>query len=151
MLNPAASGYINGVSDDFLYIRYHDNNVPSIESDWNYVFRVDKNGMIYINGLSLDQKYASIDGVSGGTITENLTVEGDLTVEGSITGNASSATKVNNAIVINGKSFDGSAPVDVGTIGVAYGGTGNTSWAAAGIIYASTANTLGQLSTGTSG
>jgi len=157
-LNPAKAGYIQHVSDDFLYIRYHDNTVPELESDWNYVFRVDKNGMIYINGNSLDQKYASIDGVSGaylprtgGTITQDLTVEGNLTVGGNLTGNASSASQLNNAITVNGRSFNGSSSVDVGTIGVAYGGTGNTSWTAGGIIYASSADTLGQISGGTSG
>lgn len=47
----------------------------------------------------------------------------------SISGNAataSSATKVANALSINGKSFNGSAAINVGTIGIGYGGTGAT-------------------------
>jgi hypothetical protein len=108
--------------------------------------------MIYINGLSLDQKYASIDGVSGAYLPRTGgTITGDLTVNGTLSANASSATKLNNSISVNGKSFNGESSVNVGTIGVGYGGTGRTAWTAAGIVYASTANTLGQLDTGTSG
>lgn len=47
---------------------------------------------------------------------------GTLTVK-SISG---SAAKVANALKINNKTFDGSAAIDVGTIGIGYGGTGAT-------------------------
>lgn len=52
--------------------------------------------------------------------------------EGKLIGNADTATtattasKVANALSINGKSFDGSAAVDVGVIGAEYGGSGKT-------------------------
>lgn len=39
---------------------------------------------------------------------------------------ATTASKVANALSINGKSFDGSAAVDVGVIGAEYGGSGKT-------------------------
>lgn len=58
---------------------------------------------------------------------------------------------MSKSISINNKSYDGSADVDVGTIGVGYGGTGKTSWTANRIIYASATNTLAQLAAGTSG
>ena len=48
-----------------------------------------------------------------------------LTV-GSITGSAASASKVANALKINGKTYDGSAAVNAGVIGAAYGGSGKT-------------------------
>jgi hypothetical protein len=38
-----------------------------------------------------------------------------------------SASKVENALTINGKTYDGGKAIDVGTIGVSYGGTGLTS------------------------
>lgn len=41
--------------------------------------------------------------------------------------NAASANKVNNALSINGKTFDGSSAIDAGVIGASYGGTGKTS------------------------
>lgn len=50
----------------------------------------------------------------------------------SITGNAVTATtattanKVANALSINGKSYNGSSAINVGTIGIGYGGTGAT-------------------------
>ena len=50
----------------------------------------------------------------------------------SITGNAATATnattanKVANALSVNGKSYNGSAAVNVGTMAIAYGGTGAT-------------------------
>lgn len=52
--------------------------------------------------------------------------------EGKLIGNADTATtattasKVANALSINGKSFDGSTAVDVGVIGAEYGGSGKT-------------------------
>lgn len=52
---------------------------------------------------------------------------------------------------INGKSWNGSADLTIGTMGVAYGGTGKSSWTANGIIYASASGTLSQLSLGTPG
>ena len=39
---------------------------------------------------------------------------------------ATTASKVANALSINGKSFDGSAAVDVGSIDITHGGTGKT-------------------------
>ena len=39
---------------------------------------------------------------------------------------ATSASKVTNALSINGKSYNGSAAIDIGAIGIAYGGTGKT-------------------------
>lgn len=44
----------------------------------------------------------------------------------SFNGNATSASKVANALSINGKSYNGSTAVDAGTVGIAYGGTGKT-------------------------
>ena len=127
--NTTDTGYISPtVSENFLYIRNHANTIPSAEADWNYIFRVDKDGMIWINGQSLDQKYASITDVgsvylpkTGGTVT------GDLTVNGTLNATATKANQLTHALSINGKSFDGSAAVNVGAIGAAYGGTGQTS------------------------
>ena len=116
----------NDYENNFIYIRNHESTIPTLEGAWNYVFRVDRNGMIYINGVSLDNKYASIDGVSGaylpmtgGSLTGNLSVGGNLSVTGTITG-------LKN-LSINGKTYNGSSAVTVGTIGAAYGGTGQTS------------------------
>jgi len=116
----------NDYENNFIYIRNHESTIPTLEGAWNYVFRVDRNGMIYINGVSLDDKYASIDGVSGaylpmtgGSLTGNLSVGGNLSVTGTITG-------LKN-LSINGKTYNGSSAVNVGTIGAAYGGTGQTS------------------------
>lgn len=103
-LDTTASGYIAGISDLFLYARKHNNTIPTMESDWDYVFKVDKDGTIYENGVKLSEKYASIDGVSGaylplggGTITGNLTVNGTIT--GTLSGTASNANTVNNLTV----------------------------------------------------
>lgn len=49
--------------------------------------------------------------------------------EGKLIGNADTATtasSVSHSLSINGKSFDGSAAVDVGVIGAEYGGSGKT-------------------------
>ena len=116
----------NAYENNFIYIRNHESTIPTLEGAWNYVFRVDRNGMIYINGVSLDNKYASIDGVSGaylpmtgGNLTGNLSVGGNLSVTGTITGL--------KTLSVNGKTYNGTEAVNVGTIGAAYGGTGQTS------------------------
>ena len=140
------------LDDSFLYIRNHASTIPSLDSEWNYVFRVDKSGMIYMNGQSLNDLYASKSDVgsdylpkTGGTIT------GNLTVTGTITGTASNAAKTTGTLSINGKTFNGSADVSVGTLGVAYGGTGQTTANAAGnaLIGAITRATVGDVTDNT--
>ena len=64
-------------------------------------------------------------GDNGATIT---TSTGIVT---SKTGTALSSSNGPNQLTINGKTYNGSAAVDAGTIGIAYGGTGATSGKAA--------------------
>ena len=64
-------------------------------------------------------------GNNGATITTSTAI---VT---SKTGTALSSSNGPNQITINGKTYNGSAAVDAGTIGIAYGGTGATSGKAA--------------------
>lgn len=144
-------GSKNEWDNKFLYIR-RVKDPSSSQSTWEYLFKVDKDGTIYENGTKLSDKYARKDAVgstylpiSGGTVTGNLTVNGTLTAT------ASKANQLTHTLSINGKSWNGSADLAVGTIGVAYGGTGKSSWTTNGIIYASASGTLSQLSLGTAG
>lgn len=138
-LDTATSGYVQGVDDNFLYIRNHASTIPSLKTDWDYLFRVDKSGnlyttgQIYIDGHSLDEIYAS-QGSGSAYIAKNPTgtwdntINGNLKVTGSIDGTATKATQLTHTLSINGKSWSGSANLDVSTIGVAYGGTGATTF-----------------------
>lgn len=144
-------GSKNEWDNKFLYIRRVKDSSSS-QSTWEYLFKVDKDGTIYENGTKLSDKYARKDAVgstylplTGGTVTGNLTVNGTLTAT------ASKANQLTHTLSINGKSWNGSADLTVGTMGVTYGGTGKSSWTANGIIYASTSSTLSQLSLGTAG
>lgn len=144
-------GSKNEWDNKFLYIR-RVKDPSSSQSTWEYLFKVDKDGTIYENGTKLSDKYARKDAVgstylplTGGTVTGNLTVNGTLTAT------ASKANQLTHTLSINGKSWNGSADLTVGTMGVTYGGTGKSSWTANGIIYASTSSTLSQLSLGTAG
>ena len=151
-VNKNASGYINGISNNWLYIRKHANTIPTLEEEWNYIFRVDETGMIYINGKSLDQMYASIDSVTSAYLpTSGGTINGDLTVTGTFTATVSEASKVSNKLTINGTEYDGSSPIDVGVIDIAHGGTGVNSWVANRILFASDTTALSQLPAGESG
>ena len=144
-------GSKNEWDNKFLYIRRVKD--PSFsQATWEYLFKVDKDGTIYENGTKLSDKYARKDAVgstylplTGGTVTGNLTVNGTLTAT------ASKANQLTHTLSVNGKSWNGSADLTVGTMGVTYGGTGKSSWTANGIIYASTSSTLSQLSLGTTG
>lgn len=144
-------GSKNEWDNKFLYIR-RVKDPSSSQSTWEYLFKVDKDGTIYENGTKLSDKYARKDAVgstylplTGGTVTGNLTVNGALTAT------ASKANQLTHTLSINGKSWNGSADLTVGTMGVAYGGTGKSVWTANGIIYASASGTLSQLSLGTAG
>lgn len=144
-------GSKNEWDNKFLYIR-RVKDPSSSQSTWEYLFKVDKDGTIYENGTKLSDKYARKDAVgstylplTGGTVTGNLTVNGALTAT------ASKANQLTHTLSINGKSWNGSADLTVGTMGVAYGGTGKSVWTANGIIYASASGTLSQLSLGTVG
>lgn len=144
-------GSKNEWDNKFLYIR-RVKDPSSSQSTWEYLFKVDKDGTIYENGTKLSDKYARKDAVgstylpiSGGTVTGNLTVNGTLTAI------ASKANQLTHTLSVNGKSWNGSADLTVGTMGVAYGGTGKSSWTTNGIVYASASGTLSQLSLGTAG
>lgn len=129
ILDTSTSGYVSGIDDNFIYIRKHANTIPSLKTDWDYVFRVDKNGMVWINGESLDQKYAAIGSGSAYVVKEgDSTINGSLTVTGSINGTATSATQLTHWISINGTQWSGSSNTTIGTLGVGYGGTGATSF-----------------------
>jgi hypothetical protein len=64
-----------------------------------------------------------------------------------VNGVAKEATKTSGTLSINGKNFNGSASVNVGVIGVSYGGTGKSSVASGSMLYASAANTYAELAT----
>ena len=127
-LDSTKSTYINGVSNNWLYIRKSPTDaIPSLETDWEYLFRVDKDGTVYENGVKLSEKYASIDGVSGAYLPRTGgTITGNLTVNGTLTATASQANALTHTLSINGQSWSGSANLTINTLGVAYGGTGKT-------------------------
>lgn len=159
VLDTSTSGYVSGVDDNFLYIRKHASTIPSLKSEWEYLFRVDKNGNMYFDGgidsikvkdsedrmVGLSSIVATKDSVgadylpiTGGTIT------GNLTVNGTITGTASKATQLANSRTFitslestTAGSFDGKANVTVGisgTLGVAHGGTGATTFTSGQVL-----------------
>lgn len=101
-LNTSTSGYIAGISDLFLYARKHESTIPQLESDWEYVFKVDKDGTIYENGVKLSDKYASISGVDGAylPLTGGI-ISGNLTVQGTLTATASKAIADKNGLDIS--------------------------------------------------
>ena len=109
------------ISKSFLYIRKHASTIPLLDDDWEYIFRVERDGTIYVNNTAIAG--AGSDYLSksqGGTVTGNVTITGTLTAT------ASKANQLTHSLSVNGKAFDGSSDVTVGTLGVAYGGTGQT-------------------------
>lgn len=120
IVEPDMSEDAKDYNKKFLYIRRAD-STQTHPQDWEYLFRVDYDGKIWYKGKLIAGEGGIFLSTTGGTIT------GDLTVNGKLTATASSADKLLRALTINGKSFTGSSAVNVGTIGIAYGGTGATS------------------------
>ena len=120
IVEPDMSKDAKDYNKKFLYIRRAD-STQTHPQDWEYLFRVDYDGKIWYKGNLIAGEGGMFLSTTGGTITGNLTVNGKLTAT------ASSADKLLRALTINGKSFIGASAVDVGTIGIAYGGTGATS------------------------
>lgn len=88
--------YNETVSQNFLYIRKHASTIPTLASDWNYVFRVDKDGNAYVNNLYVNGTSIATmisDGVDGGAYlpTSGGTVSGNVTITGTLTATASKA------------------------------------------------------------
>ena len=113
-------GTYNGNNDSFL-------GIPYINADG--VMEIGKHLDFHVAAPSDVDHDARITARTDGLTLAGLTLG---TFQGNLTGTASKATladtasKVAHAISINGKSYDGSAAVDVGTLGLAYGGTGAT-------------------------
>lgn len=120
IVEPDMTSDAKDYNKSFLYIRRAQTK-QTHPQDWEYLFRVDYEGKIWYKGNLIAGEGGMFLSTTGGTITGNLTVNGKLTAT------ASSADKLLRALTINGKSFTGSSAVDVGTIGIAYGGTGATS------------------------
>lgn len=118
VVKPDMSANAKSYNKKFLYIR-RASSPTTHPQDWEYLFHVDYDGSIWYK----DQN------IAGGNIflsTKGGTIDGNLTVTGTLNATANQAKKVANALSVNGKSYDGSAAINVGTIGIAYGGTGGT-------------------------
>ncbi len=120
IVEPDMTSDAKDYNKSFLYIRRAQTK-QTHPQDWEYLFRVDYEGKIWYGDTLIAGKGGAFLSTAGGTIT------GDLVVEGKLTANVTSADKLTKALSINGKAFDGSIALDVGAIGIAYGGTGATS------------------------
>ena len=118
IVKPDMSKDAKSYNKKFLYIRRADTPTTHPQ-DWEYLFHVDYDGSIWYKNQN----------VSGGNVflsTTGGTIKGDLTVTGTLNATANQAKKVVNALSINGKAYDGSAAINVGSIAIKYGGTGGT-------------------------
>lgn len=114
--------------------KYNGYKVEGSSGNWFSSIPVIRN-----DGVMEAGKYIDFHTTNTGTTDYDVRLtagSGTLTCSGSISaksfsGNATSASKVNNSLKINNKTFDGSSAVDVGTIGIGYGGTGSTTAAGA--------------------
>lgn len=123
---PLAGGKLTGPLsiNDYMTI----NSIAGGGSDFNYYGITFYETSIGPNNSSAHVVFQYRTSTSGAHTTRVVAPE----FEGKLIGNADTATtattasKVANALSINGKSFDGSTAVDVGVIGAEYGGSGKT-------------------------
>ena len=108
ILNTSDSRYYNQtVSQNFLYIRKSPSNtIPTVASDWQYLFRVDKDGIAYVSNLYVngtDIATMISNGVEGGAYlpTTGGTVNGNVTITGTLTATASKAIGDSDGLQIN--------------------------------------------------
>lgn len=124
VLNSSATNYTSGVDDNFLYIKKSPGtSVPSLEKDWDYLFRVDKDGNVYTSGAM----YINGELVqSGGNFVKtsgNSTINGSLTItNGTLIGALNkSVTFTTSGGAAAGSTYNGSNNLTVSytTIGAA--------------------------------
>ena len=83
------------------------------------------NGLVFLNHVENGVVTASHRISGTGSVTVKTDTYGNIVINAEDT--KYTALPNPNALLINGKSYDGSAQVDVGVIDVAHGGTGNSS------------------------
>lgn len=123
---PLAGGKLTGPLsiNDYMTI----NSIAGGSSDFNYYGITFYETSIGPNNNSARVVFQYRTSTSGAHTTRVVAPE----FEGKLIGNADTATtattasKVANALSINGKSYNGSTAVDVGVIGAEYGGSGKT-------------------------
>ena len=129
VLNSNAANYSTNVDDNFLYIKKSPSNsdtVPTSETDWNYLFRVDKDGNLHTSGNLYTTGNMYINGQevqSGGNFVK---VNGDSTITGSLviskkSDHTGGTLAVEGGLTKNVK-FDASGGATKGTI---YNGSDN--------------------------
>ena len=121
-------------NQNFLYVRRigHQPTDSTLDTDWSYLFRVDKAGNIYWNGHDIST--GTFLPLGGGEVTGATTFDSTLTVKGKLT--ASSNVETNLMLQTNlgstsSAQLTGAAnavvkPGVTGTLGVGNGGTGKT-------------------------
>lgn len=120
---PLAGGKLTGPLsiNDYMTI----DSVAGGGSDFNYYGITFYETSIGPNNSSAHVVFQYRTSTSGAHTTRVVAPE----FEGKLIGNANTATtasSVSNSLSINGKSYNGSAAVDVGVIGAEYGGSGKT-------------------------
>ena len=174
------------VSDKFIYIRESKNNISTEDilenllgnindnldgtnNYWNYKFFINADGSLYARNIyALDDSgnYTLISGAngayllkSGGTIQNNLVINGTLQVkENYLNKNGSALTLQTNLGSTTAGTLTGntSSAISIGVTGTlpsSNGGTGNTNWNQGGVVYIDGSSPKKLLSTaaGTSG
>ena len=105
----------------------------------------DASPVLYDGHQEIEIDLTALTVATAGKLSNSRTIA----ISGAVTGTATSFDGTTN-ITIATTALDVSK-ANTGTLAIGRGGTGQTSWSAYGIVYASAANTLGQLGVGTSG
>ena len=137
--NNYTSGYqirlvVNSAGDSYVELYDNANSLTSASTQTVYCRLIP----IFCGTIT---KYTAF--TSGATLPSGYIVKQTMTTTTQdIQGIISEAARVTNALSINGKSYNGSVAINVGTLSSAYGGTGVTSHTANRLVWSTAANTI---------
>ena len=121
------------LGDTFLYIRKHVGSIPVSDGDWTYLFRVAKDGTVYVNEVAIagaDGDFLSKSSTSSQTVAGSVTftkqISGSITNAVSLSTSGTIRTNLASTSTATYTSGGNITPGVTGTLPVGNGGTGQT-------------------------
>ena len=132
--NLSSTGSSPKDQQSFLYIRKATGSIPTQDSSWTYLFRVAKDGTIFVNETAIAgangdflSKSATSSQTVAGPVTFTQQISGSITKASSLSTSGTIRTNLESTSTVTYTSGGNITPGVTGTLPVGNGGTGQTS------------------------